>query len=68
MRGHVEAVHGSGLRLPALGRVLGVQPGLDRVSARRWGLRVQVATIGDQQLQLDEIQACGLLCDGMLDL
>ena len=35
--GDVEAVHRPGLRLPVLGGILGVEPGLDRVSPRGGG-------------------------------
>ena len=66
--GHVEAVHGARLRLPVLGRVFGVEPGLDGGSARRWGFDVEPSAVGDMQLQLDEVQAGGGLGDGMLDL
>ena len=66
--GYVEAVHRAGLRLPALGRVFGVQPGLDRVAARRRRLGVEVAAVGDVQLQPDEVEAGGRLGDRMLDL
>ncbi len=66
--GHFEAVHRAGLRLPALGGVLGVQPGLDRVAARRRWLGVEAAAVGDQQLQRDEVEAGGRLGDRVLDL
>ena len=66
--GYVEAVHGAGLRLPALGRVLGVQPGLDRVPLRRRRFGVEPTAVGDMQLQLDEVEAGGGLGDRVLDL
>ena len=66
--GHFEAVHRAGLRLPALGGVLGVQPGLDRVAARRRRLGVEAAAVGDVQLQRDEVEAGGGLGDRVLDL
>ena len=65
---HLETMHGSGLRLPALGRILRVQSGLDRISPRRWGIRVQVVSVGDRQLQLDEVEPGGGLGDRVLDL
>ena len=66
---HLEAVHGAGLRLPVLGRVLGVEPGLDRIAprGRRW-LGVEAAAVGDGQLQLDEVETGGELGDRVLDL
>ncbi len=66
--GHLEAMHRAGLWLPALGRVLGVQPGLDGVTARRRRLSVEVAAVGDLQLQPDEVEAGGGLGDRVLDL
>ncbi len=66
--GHFEVVHRAGLRLPALGGVLGVQPGLDRVAARRRWLGVEAAAVGDLQLQRDEVEAGGRLGDRVLDL
>ncbi len=65
---HVEPVHRAGLRLPALGRILGVEPGLNRIALRRWGIRVEAAAVGDLQLQLDEVQSGGGLGDRVLDL
>ena len=56
------------LRLPVLGRVLGVQPGLDGIAARQRRLGVEVATVGDVQLQRDEVEAGGAFGDRVLDL
>ncbi len=67
-RGDVDAIHRAGLWLPVLRRVLGVEPGLDRRAMRRRRFGVQVATIGDRDLQLDQIEAGGLLGDRVLDL
>ena len=66
--GNVDAVNRAGLRLPVLGGVLGVEPGLDRraVRGRRFG--VQAAAVGDRDLQLDQVEAGGLLGDRVLDL
>jgi len=66
--GTLEVVDGACLRLPVPGRILRVQPGLDRITARRWGIRIEVAAVGDCQLQLDEVEPGGLLGDGVLDL
>ncbi len=66
--GHFEAVHRAGLRLPVLGGILGVQPGLDRMAARRRWFGVEAAAVGDLQLQLDQVEAGGRLGDRVLDL
>ncbi len=68
MRGHVKAVHGTRLWLPALGGVFCVNPCLDRRSARRRRFGPQASAVGDVQLQFDEVQTCGGLGDGMFDL
>ncbi len=65
---YFETLHRAGLRLPALGRVFCVQPGLDGVAARRRWLGVEVAAVGDVQLQPDEVEAGGGLGDRVLDL
>ena len=57
-----------GLRLPVLCRVFGVEPGLDRIAARRRRFGIEAATVGDLQLQLDQVQAGGGFGDGVLDL
>ena len=44
---YVEVVHGARLWLPVLRRVFGVEPGFDRIAARRRRLGIQVATVGD---------------------
>jgi hypothetical protein len=61
-------VHGARLWLPALGRILRVQSGLDRKAVRRRRFGVEPAAVGDMQLQLDQIKTGGGLGDGMLDL
>ncbi len=49
--------------------VFGVEPGLDGViRAVGGGSASQSAAVGDMQLQLDEVQPCGGLGDGVLDL
>ena len=67
-RRHVDRVHRAGLRLPAVRRILGIQPGLDRMAlgGRRFG--IEAIAIGDRELQLDEIEPGGLFGDRVFDL
>ena len=59
----------SGLRLPAAGRIFGVQPDLDRMAACvAGGSGGRRLTVGDHQLELDQIQAGGEFGDRVLDL
>ena len=65
---HVERVQRPAVRLPAGGRVLGVEAGLDGVTRRRRWRRVEAPSLGDGDLQGDEIDTSRALGDGMLDL
>ncbi len=67
-RGHVDAVHQTGLRLPVLGGILGVQPGFDGIALGDRRFSVQPAAVGDVDLQLDKVESGGLLGDRVLDL
>ena len=49
-------------------RVLGVDPGLDRVADRRRGLPLEPAPGGDVELQLQQVEPGGRLGDRVLDL
>ena len=64
----VEAVHRARLRLPVLGRVLGVEPDLDRWPRGAGGSAVRRAPVGDPQLQLDQVEPGDALGDRVLDL
>ena len=61
-------MHQAGLGLPAVRRILGIEPGLDRISfgSRRFG--IEAIAVGDRELQLDEIEPGGLLGDRVFDL
>ncbi len=48
-------------------RILGVEPRFDGVAARR-DVEVEVLTVGDAKLQLDDVESRQLLGDRMLDL
>ena len=48
--------------------ILGVEPDLDGMPPRRRRLSLEAAAAGDVQLQLDQVDACRDLCDGVLDL
>ena len=61
-------MHGTGLRLPVLGGVLGVEPDLDRMTLRGGRFGGQPTAVGDVQLQRDQVEAGGLLGDRVLDL
>ncbi len=67
-RGYLEVVDGTGLRLPVLGGILGVEPHLDGMPARCGRLGVQGAARRDEQLQFHQVEAGGLLGDRVLDL
>ena len=61
-------VHQAGLRLPVLRGILGVEPGLDRMTLGRRRFGIQAAAVGDRELQLDQVEPGGLLGDRVLDL
>ena len=56
----VEVLDHTGLRLPTLGRILGVDAGLDRMSLRLPEVPRRGEALGDVQLQLDKVQPGGL--------
>ena len=64
---HLEAGEPAALRLPVAGRVLGVEPDLDRVPGRLRGRR-HAAALGHQQLLLHEVETGHQLGDRVLDL
>ena len=52
---HLEVRDSAGLGLPTPSGILGVEPGLDRVTERSGGLGRQLLAGRDGQLQLDEV-------------
>ena len=66
--GYLEVVNPSGLRLPALGGILGVEPGLDGVPGCRGRPGGKRIAVGYGDLQFDQIQAAGQLGDRMFHL
>ncbi len=58
-RGYPEAVQRSGRRQPRVGRILGVETGLDRVAAQRWcAVEGQHRALGDEQSAGVRDRAC----------
>ncbi len=66
--GHLERVQGPAVRVPTVGRILGIEPDLDGVSGRHRRRRREAGALGDADLQGNEIDAGGALGDGVLDL
>ncbi len=67
--GEFEPVQGPGGGLPVLGRVLGVEPGLDGVPGGRRRVRAgELLPFGDGELERDQVQSGDGLGDRVLDL
>ena len=66
--GNVEPVHGPRLGLPSARGILGVEPGLDGMTACVGRFGGQSLAVGDGKLQLHQVQARGQFGDGVFDL
>ena len=66
--GDVEAVQRPALRLPLRGRILGVQPHLDRMTLCGRGILGEAATLCHVELERDEVETGRAFGDRVLDL